>query len=162
MEIIGGVVSLLPIIELLTTINKYTNTIEQDALCHNAVNEFIELFCGVMSYNKNLIAAQHYKFFYCLSLFIEQLPNEYLHNAFEGFKQISFSCENSNVPELAKEFYQYILFNTTLLMKLDYKTLNQLWEHLKKIDDKLDLCFTLSNWCDLLLTYDSVKKTGYK
>lgn len=153
-DTIGGVASFLPIIELLANIDKYKDTIERNVLCNQTLEKYITLFWGVLNNKENLTNAKKNRFFYCLSMFIEKLPTEYVDNVIDFLLQTSLKYIKPDFINLIKQFYENIIFNTTLLLRVSYKTLNKIWEHLKSQEYKYVSNFHLQNWVDLLLKYD--------
>ena len=171
---IGGIKSLLPIMELMfspisscKTINhKY---IDNTILTSNTFYEYLNLLQNIIKrHNRNLIDAINSNFFSSLSIFLQQLPSEFIDDKILvilieiGKETIKIG---DNINSRKENFTDMILLNEKILINYGLKKRMILWKILHCFftsdDTYIKDFFNLKRICLLIRFFDSERYSKY-
>ena len=173
---IGGMESLLPIIELMySTIssNKTINHkyIDSTILTLNTFHEYLDLIQNIIKKHFiNLECSQKSNFFSSLSIFLQKLPSEFIDEKnFEILIEIAKEIfKYKEILNLEREnFIEIILLNEKMLINYGVKKRMILWKimyyyiYYDKTNLLINNCFNLKKMCLLLRFFDSQKYSKY-
>ena len=153
-SIIGGINSLLPIIELMTN-----NT---DLLSPENFSSFFSLISNYIfspNYQKAIIKENKSNFFMSLSLFLEKISDNYFDSKLCGnFKSIvSFLNNGNDNSELNREFHNHILLNEKILFKFNDEQQKIIINQIRMTIEEKSFSINIIKIIKILLKYDTNK-----
>ena len=111
----------LPIFEMILIFQK-------ESLNENNIILYFKLISKIVTGKKNLLDMNESNFFHLLSLFIEQLPDNFLNeNILEEFDNIGKIIIKHNIKNFCSNYFNDILLNEKIIFKFSKKLQIQLW-----------------------------------
>ena len=169
---LGGIINLLPIIELMLSSLKDDNPyklVDKNILTERTFQEFLIIIQKILiGHEKNIINEKETHFFSCLSLFMEKIPSKfYTLNILQSIiGLINLPLENHYLFELidndenlnSNNFINLILLNEQIITKFTPRAQIELWDGVYEVfkKDLIKVKNTLNTpkICLLLRKYD--------
>ena len=169
---LGGMNTLLPIIELMySTISKAKdikyNNIDKNILSENTFLKFFSILNTILlEREKNMEDANKRQFFANLSLFLEKFPsNVYTDEILKIFLDIGKDVFQKNETKEKNNFINVILLNETIFSKFSIENQLKLWEYILKFYDsdysQLKDSLNMTKICMILRFYDNKRYNEY-
>ena len=171
---LGGMKTLLPIIELMHSANSRAKNIKYKYIDKNilSANNFLIYFRILnnllIKKEKNIIDANFRKYFSSLAIFLEKFPNDVFNNdeiikIFINIAKASFDIEDSSKNN--DNFINMILINEKIMYQFSKKNLFFIWDNLYilflKKNNQLKECLNITKICMIIRYYDENRYNEY-